>query len=207
MKAFNLIIATLTISLIIGCSSSKKTTTENKETTESESTNTTEESAKLTTEDTAKEQEIEKVTLSKGEKADPRENTLADAIASYPDSLVAMLSRTACYGRCPVYIVKIYNSGYASYEGKSNTEMVGLYTGKISKENLTSITTKADAIKFFELKNIYDTNVTDFPSVHLYINNDGNKKQILDRQGGPAELKELQTLLDELAKSANWKKQ
>jgi len=34
------------------------------------------------------------------------------------DSLFVSLSRTPCYGRCPIYKLDIYDSGYSEYEGK-----------------------------------------------------------------------------------------
>ena len=81
-----------------------------------------------------------------------------------------------------------------------------MYTGKLTGENVALILEKIEEIKFFELNNIYDTNVTDFPSINVYANKDGKKKQIIDRQGGPKELKELEALLDEMIKLVKWTK-
>lgn len=201
MKAIKSIIAVLVLgTLIASCSSSKKTTeasaTEDKQektaSTESTSTNDT------------------KVEPQKGEtltKGDNREQILKDAIASYPDSLSYMLQRTACYGKCPVYTVKIYASGYATYEGKMNVEKEGMFASKFSKDELESIGKRVDEIKFFEMNNIYDSNVTDFPSTNVYANRGGNKKQIINRQAGPEELKELAKLMDDMANTKEWKKQ
>lgn len=185
----------MTTMVIIGCSSSKDTT------------KTSEKNSGKVTNDVIEEPEkINTRVVSKGEKEDPREKLLADAIADYPDSLVAMLKRTSCYGRCPVYRFNIYSSGSVNYYGKANTEMEGMYTGKLTGENVALILEKIEEIKFFELNNIYDTNVTDFPSINVYANKDGKKKQIIDRQGGPKELKELEALLDEMIKLVKWTK-
>ncbi|MBL4624052.1 MAG: hypothetical protein JKY42_02760 [Flavobacteriales bacterium] len=205
MRASNLIITTLFISLFaIGCSSSKdtsKTTGEDKQ-----EKSVTENNQKTEGKTVEENKIVTKETVSKGDKEDPREKILADAVASYPDSLIALITRTPCYGRCPAYTVKMYVSGYSSYEGKSHTEMIGTYTGSMSKESLASIVKKVDDIKFFDMNNIYDTNVTDFPSVHVYANQDGKRKQIIDRQGGPKELKELEILIDEMVKGIEWTK-
>ena len=187
----------MTSMVIIGCSSSKDTTKTSGE-------NNAEVERINETEGTAEAEKINTGTLSKGEKEDPREKLLADAIADYPDSLIAMLSRTPCYGRCPVYRFNIYSSGSVNYYGKANTEMEGMHTGKLTGENVAVILKKIEEIKFFDLNNIYDTNVTDFPSVNVYANKGGKKKQIIDRQGGPKALKELEALLDEMVKTVKW---
>jgi len=184
---------------IIGCSSSKDTTkTSGENNSEIEQINEAE--------GTAEGEKMNTGIISKGEKEDPREKLLADAIANYPDSLIAMLKKTPCYGRCPVFSFKIYSSGFVDYYGKANTEMEGLYSGKLTDENVAIVLKKIEKINFFELNNIYDTNVTDFPSVNVYANKDGKKKQIIDRQGGPKELKELEALLDEMIKTVKWTK-
>ena len=200
MRVTNFIIITsITSIFIIGCSSSKDTTKISGE-------NNNEVALINETEETKEGEKINTGIVSKGEKEDPREKLLADAIANYPDSLIAMLKKTPCYGRCPVFSFKIYSSGFVDYYGKANTEMEGLYSGKLTDENVAIVLKKIEKINFFELNNIYDTNVTDFPSVNVYANKDGKKKQIIDRQGGPKELKELEALLDEMIKTVKWTK-
>jgi len=200
MRVTNFIIITsITSIFIIGCSSSKDTTKISGE-------NNNEVALINETEETKEGEKINTGIVSKGEKEDPREKLLADAIANYPDSLIAMLKKTPCYGRCPVFSFKIYSSGFVDYYGKANTEMEGLYSGKLTDENVAIVLKKIEKINFFELNNIYDTNVTDFPSVNVYANKDGKKKQIIDRQGGPKDLKELEALLDEMIKTVKWKK-
>jgi len=200
MRVTNFIIITsITSIFIIGCSSSKDTTKISGE-------NNNEVALINETEETKEGEKINTGIVSKGEKEDPREKLLADAIANYPDSLVAMLKKTPCYGRCPVFSFKIYSSGSVNYYGKANTEMEGMYTGKLTDEKVAIVLKKIEKINFFELNNIYDTNVTDFPSVNVYANKDGKKKQIIDRQGGPKELKELEALLDEMIKTVKWTK-
>ncbi len=190
----SLILATVAITslTIVGCSSSKKVAKTEGQEKPSETVESTNEVA------TGEMSAVNTETVSKG---DLKEQRLQEAIASYPDSLVVMLQRTPCYGRCPTYTVNIYASGYSTYEGKAHVEMEGNHSTKMSKDEITSIKKMAENVKFFDLDNIYDTNVTDFPTTHLYIQDQGKKKQILDRQGGPKELKELETFIDELVKT------
>ena len=187
MKTSHFLFSILLASIFtISCSSSKKATS--------------------ATEKGTEVKELETTPKESTTKIDDREDKLKKTIASYPDSLVVLLKRTPCYGKCPIYILKIYASGYATYEGKNFVEMEGNYAGKMGKESIAALLKKVDEINFFELKNIYDSNVSDLPSAHIYINKGGNKKQIINRHGGPKELKELASIIDEHVKKTEWKK-
>ncbi|MBL4652612.1 MAG: hypothetical protein JKY53_07065 [Flavobacteriales bacterium] len=199
MKTSNFILSILIFSLLsTGCSSSKNTSKKDKTYTENSLTKS---------EETPKTQEAtEDVPLETTTKIDDREEQLKKTIENYPDSLVALLKRTSCYGKCPVYTLKIYASGYVTYMGKNFTDKEGMHSGKISRENISRILKKAEEIKFFEFNNIYDSNVTDLPATYIYVNTNGTKKQIINRHGGPKELKEFAAYIDELVKGLKWKK-
>jgi hypothetical protein len=108
------------------------------------------------------------------------------------------IKKTPCYGKCPAYMADIYEDGNVLFNGKSFVDYIGEHKGSISIEDVNNIKEKVNAINFFELKDKYDSNVTDFPSCILDINMDGKSKSILDRVGGPKELKELENLIHEL---------
>ena len=55
------------------------------------------------------------------------------------DSLVISFSKTPCFGRCPVYKVKVYESGFATYEGLNFAEKLGLYSYRFSNEEIEAI--------------------------------------------------------------------
>ncbi len=108
------------------------------------------------------------------------------------------MKKTPCYGKCPAYLVDIYENGDVLFNGKSFVDYIGEHTGTITPEDVNRIKEKIHAINFFELEDKYDSNVTDFPSCILDVNLDGKTKSILDRVGGPKELKELENLIHEL---------
>lgn len=114
------------------------------------------------------------------------------------DNPFVSMKRTPCYGKCPAYMVDIYDNGNVVFNGKSFVDYIGEHNGTISQEDINSIKEKINSINFFELDDKYDSNVTDFPSCIIDVNMDGKTKSILDRVGGPKELKELETLIHEL---------
>lgn len=108
------------------------------------------------------------------------------------------MKRTPCYGKCPAYLVDIYENGQVIFNGRSFVDYIGEHTGIISTDDVQKIKDKITAINFFELNDKYDSNVTDFPSCIIDVNMAGKTKSILDRVGGPKELKELETLIHDL---------
>ena len=108
------------------------------------------------------------------------------------------MKRTPCYGKCPAYLVDIYDNGDVLFNGKSFVDYIGTHKGTIAASDINKIKEKINAINLFSLNDKYDSNVTDFPSCILDVNMDGKTKSILDRVGGPKELKELETLIHEL---------
>ena len=122
------------------------------------------------------------------------------------DSLFATIKRTPCYGRCPIYEAVIYKSGYTLYTGKQFVEKAGVFSTRISKNDLRAIMAKASEIGYFNLMDEYDSPVTDFPTTHTSLSSNGIKKEIKDRVGGPESLREYEKLLDSILDKSTWVK-
>ncbi len=121
------------------------------------------------------------------------------------DSLLAYLERTACYGTCPMYKFKIYNSGYALYEGKRFVDMLGSYEAHIAASVLEEIKTKAKAVNYFEFRDEYPKKASDFPATKTTIIIDGKRKDVMNGSGAPAALKDFEAYLDSVKDGAVWK--
>jgi len=119
------------------------------------------------------------------------------------DSLFASFQRTACFGYCPVFELTIYDNGYATFNGKRNTDLQGFYTGQINEVDMKAIIDTAEQINFFEMEAEYDGKITDIPSAISLINK-GGRKQVLNRYQGPKELRSLEALFDRLVKETQW---
>ena len=122
------------------------------------------------------------------------------------EHLFLTMERTPCFGKCPSYKIMIFNTGNVVYEGFTFAEKEGKYTKKLTKKQLSEIESQIEIINLFELKNKYDSKITDIPSVHLYVEYKGNKKKILDRDGAPDELKRFEKLIDFLVLDDKLKK-
>lgn len=120
------------------------------------------------------------------------------------DSLFASLDRGFCFGPCPVYKVEIYQSGYAVYTGKANTEMTGIYTTRFSKEQLNSLTKVAKEINYTSLNDVYDSPVTDLPSHTTSIVIDGKRKEVKRRHNYPESILKFEEQIDKIIAETKW---
>ena len=108
--------------------------------------------------------------------------------------IIISLEKTACFGRCPVFKIIIYNNGEALYNGKKFVKKVGEYELKVNKREIDKILSKAKKIGFNNLKNEYSERITDLPTTYIMINN----KKIKDYYGAPSKLKDLEKMIENI---------
>lgn len=119
------------------------------------------------------------------------------------------LSRTACFGKCPVYNLKIHTDGLVIYEGQQDVKVVGTRTGQISPEKVKELIEEFYKINYFKLKESNtDSNLceTDHPAIITSITIDGKAKKVHDNLGCPfpSKLRDLEIKIDEVAGSKRW---
>ena len=107
---------------------------------------------------------------------------------------IISIKRTACYGQCPVYSIKIFSNGNAIYNGQQFVKENGVVNFSVKKREIDSILNKADEIKFFKMKEKYTAPITDLPSCFVIIKG----KKVEDYYNSPNELKELQQMIDDV---------
>jgi hypothetical protein len=123
-----------------------------------------------------------------------------------------VLERTPCFGVCPVYKLTIHRSGKVQYEGKAHVWEEGSQTRRISAEDFRKLVSKIEEIDFFSLRDRYDgknpdgsgVTVTDLPTRKTSVTRGNRTKTVENYFRGPKGLKELEDLIDEVAKSAEW---
>lgn len=122
------------------------------------------------------------------------------------DELAFTFQRTACYGTCPEYTLRVYMNGKAELEGTKNTEFIGTFDCQDCDEPMmAAVVTMAGDINFWEMDDIYGDGVMDLPSTitTLYVRSPKKVTHILD---GPEELKELESLIFDLYFKRVWVK-
>ena len=115
--------------------------------------------------------------------------------------------KTPCYGTCPVYQVKIFSDGKATWYGKMNVERKGWYEGQISQSDLKLIREKVREVKFLDFENQYPTGqrVADLPTTIVYIRIGDMEKTVKDTHDAPEKLKEFEKFMETLIEGVAWR--
>jgi hypothetical protein len=130
------------------------------------------------------------------------------APAVRPDSHVDItLSRSMCYGRCPVYKVSVSTKGIV-FDGEAFVAAKGRNTDTVDPSAVRALAKKFVAADFYSMRNEYRASVTDNSTYVLSISIDGHKKQVADYVGQwvgmPSAIVELENDVDALARTERW---
>lgn len=122
------------------------------------------------------------------------------------DSLAVYFEKTPCFGRCPVFKINVYKSGFATYEGLNFAEKMGLYAYRFSQEDLDKVYEMAKDIEYFELDSEYnDPRVTDLPATISEIQLNDQSHRVKARMGIPQSLKDFHENLGVMLNERDWK--
>jgi Domain of unknown function (DUF6438) len=127
-----------------------------------------------------------------------------------PDSNIDIaLSRSMCYGRCPVYRVSVSTKRIV-FDGDAFVAAKGRHTDTVDPDAVRALAKKFVAADFYSMRNEYRASVTDNSTYTVSIAIDGHKKQIVDYVGQwigmPAVIVELEDDVDALAHTERWVK-
>ena len=120
------------------------------------------------------------------------------------ESFKFSMERTACFGQCPIYKVRITDDGTLVFDGQKFVQPEGKHKVRVSPEDMAKLKKMLIDINYLALADKYDTEyITDIPStITVLYRGLQEEKQVLNRHNGPAKLKELETFIDSL-----WKKE
>lgn len=118
------------------------------------------------------------------------------------------LSRSGCYGKCPVYNVTLNRDGSVMYKGDMFVEHIGSYNVGVEFDfqTLENLVKTAD---FFNLEDRYIEDVADIPVCGVTVKTTLKSKSIIENGIGPRELKTLQKEIDKIisnSEDAVWEK-
>ncbi|MCB0518384.1 MAG: hypothetical protein H6577_02595 [Lewinellaceae bacterium] len=116
--------------------------------------------------------------------------------------------KTPCFGKCPIYQVKIYADGKATWYGKMYVDRLGWFDATVKKEELNRIVAKARESGYFGFSSEYPTGpnkVADLPSTVTYVRMGDQEKQIKNTHDGPEKLDEFQKYLENFVMGLDWK--
>jgi ankyrin repeat protein len=128
------------------------------------------------------------------------------APAAAPQRVHFSLSRDGCYGICPAYRVDIYGDGRVLYEGFQYVDGIGKERYTVPQEEVNKLLRSALSKNLMNLKERYESAVSDFPSYIVTLQIDGRTRKIVDYAGGqvgmPAAVREFELEIDQLLEAA-----
>lgn len=122
------------------------------------------------------------------------------------DSLLASITRTPCYGRCPHYTISIYKTGLVVYDGKQFVNKSGIHTTRLSEDKLEEIKNMAAQVNYYALEDKYEGHMTDLPSCTTVMNTEKGKKEVFHYGKAPDNLIKFERYLDGLFANLEWVK-
>ncbi len=129
------------------------------------------------------------------------------ATTKHPSVTYVKMDRTACFGRCPVYSVEVYDNGLVRYNGKQFTEYSGIYEKNLGAAQAKAVLNDFAKYRVDTCKNLYENRITDVPGIYFTITINGKQKEIANAHFGPHFFNKLATEVDSFAKvDASWKK-
>ena len=104
-----------------------------------------------------------------------------------------------CYGRCPVYTLRIYENGIVTYTGERYTDRLGVYIKKLSQEEYFAILDSFQRINLWQYDDVYKGEIPDAQTVSITYFEEGDIKSITGKDGRPLEIQDLESLLSTIA--------
>ena len=118
---------------------------------------------------------------------------------------VITISRSPCFGRCPVYEMVLNRDGKAELHARSNMPELGDFTGEVPLYTYGRLCYFIESSGFSEMDRSYTRNATDMATCVVSTRNGAKLKEVSDYGGvGPIQLWAIQELLDNVKDEIKW---
>ena len=123
--------------------------------------------------------------------------------------LVASLSKTPCYGNCPVFEVRIFSDGKVEFVGRKNVNLIGQFQAHANQEFIEQIKSAARAINYMKLEDSYPKSgkkILDLPNTISYVRMDHKEKMIRNNHLAPNALRSFEKKLEAMINTLSYQK-
>ncbi len=115
------------------------------------------------------------------------------------------MKKTTCMGECPDYDISIFENGKVILNARQFLEYEGSFEAQLSKDRTMELITLFEESAFNSFKDRYTSNFMDLPTTTISFNYGDVDKSIVDYDGAPQELKQLEAAVARLIDELNWK--
>ena len=134
------------------------------------------------------------------------ENAAGDSAGAARDVRIT-LERTPCFGRCPVYLVEIDETGRVAYDGRGFVRETGRHESTVAAAQVQALARELESAGYFGFRNNYPPDKTDHASIITSVTIDGRTHRVehnLGSDAAPSVLADLERRIDEVAGTARW---
>lgn len=111
------------------------------------------------------------------------------------------LSRTGCFGTCPMYDLKIYANGKVEYNGRAYVDYIGAHEAQADQKELKALFNKIESYNWADYPEKYPIDNVDFPQFKLTYSSNESTTEVKGNSRAAEELILLTKELDDLVKS------
>jgi len=115
------------------------------------------------------------------------------------------LKKSACFGKCPVYQLDIYEGGRAVLNGQRYIEPMGTSEKQLSEAAFADLEAAFASTDFHNFPDTVPSMIPDLPSVWVTYYDGVSTKTVYGKEGRPDEVVELEALMNSIAMSPGWK--
>jgi TonB family protein len=116
------------------------------------------------------------------------------------------LSRSGCFGTCPIYEVKVSADGDVEWTGHTFVDVIGYKRSNIGAEAARALLQQFLSPKFWELCGGYSASVTDNPTMRIKVNFGGRSKAVWNyAESAPHFEKAFEDSVDAAANTHIWR--
>ena len=110
----------------------------------------------------------------------------------------------SCYGKCPIYTIKVYKGGYTTLLATQFGDKQGEYHRTLSKKEYKNLVKAFEEAKFSSFKETYPSDIVDLPLVTITFKDDDARYLTQGRDNRPDALMKLQYMLEDLYDREGW---
>ncbi len=121
--------------------------------------------------------------------------------------VIATLERTACFGTCPAYEVKVHADGFVVYEGKDFVKLKGRHTAQVPPGKIAALAAAFESAGYWELHDYDDQQVVDNAWANTSFTHKGKSKTVrhyLSDHSAPQSLADLEGKIDDILDTSRW---
>ncbi len=133
------------------------------------------------------------------------ETTLGMDMAAGTGKIIAVMKKSSCFGKCPVYTLNIMDNGRVEYHGVIHTEKIGAYSRMLPIDSFNQIVRAIQETDLWQYEDLYKSDASDFPVTTITHFRGDTSKTVKGDYIRPEGVRQLEDKLKLVANSGTWR--